>query len=412
MQAFSNVRVIDLTHVIAGPFCTYQLAVMGADVIKVEPPENLDMSRTSGALADVESRAEKSDMHSDFTAQNANKRGVCIDLKSVEGGEILRRLLADADVFVENYRSGALAKIGFDYAAVKALKPDIIYCSITGFGQRGPLAERTAYDNVIQAYSGLMAATGDADTAPLKVGPPVLDYGTGIQAAFAIAAALYQRTISGKGQHIDVAMLDAAIMLMSSHVTRFHHAGELVPVTGNNSAFNAGYCCYDTGEGLLMLGAYTGMQVKNMWAVLGDPDHGEALENLTPMAMGDYFEDDVRRIAEILRDKTADQWEVEFNRGRVPAAKVRELDQALADPQLGGRAVLQSASVDDQPAFRDLPVAAFQYAENGPRLRFPPPLPAQHTGEVLREIGYDDAQLLRLEKQGVIKLAPSNGKRP
>ena len=149
-----------------------------------------------------------------------------------------------------------------------------------------------------------------------------------------------------------------------------------------------------------------------MWAVLGDPDHGEALENLTPMDMADYFEDDVRRIAEILRDKTADQWEVEFNRGRVPAAKVRELDQALADPQLDGRAVLQSASVDDQPAFRDLPVAAFQYAENGPRLRFPPPLPAQHTGEVLREIGYDDAQLLRLEKQGVIKLAPSNGKRP
>lgn len=171
-----------------------------------------------------------------------------------------------------------------------------------------------------------MAATGDADTAPLKVGPPVLDYGTGIQAAFAIAAALYQRTISGKGQYIDVAMLDAAIMLMSSHVTRFHHAGELAPTTGNNSAFNAGYCCYDTGEGLLMLGAYTGTQVKNMWAVLGDPSHGEALGDLTPMAMADYCEDDVRRIAAILSEKTADQWEVEFNRRRVPAAKVRQLD--------------------------------------------------------------------------------------
>ena len=228
MQAFNDIRVIDLTHVIAGPFCTYQLAVMGADVIKIEPPQNPDMSRTSGVPLSDEDGAN---LCSDFTAQNANKRALCIDLKRDEGKAILRRLIADADVFVENYRSGAMTKIGFDYAAVKALCADIIYCSITGFGQTGPLAERTAYDNVIQAYSGLMSATGDAQNAPLKVGPPVLDYGTGIQAAFAIAAALYQRAKNGEGQRIDVAMLDAAIMLMSSHVTRYQHAGELAPLS-------------------------------------------------------------------------------------------------------------------------------------------------------------------------------------
>ena len=422
MQAFSNLRVIDLTHVIAGPFCTYQLAVMGADVIKVEPPGTPDMSRTSGVLptgkaagkAAGKGTGDQSErgagMRSDFTAQNANKRGVCIDLKSAEGREILGRLIAGADVFVENYRSGALGKLGFDYPAVKALKPDIIYCSITGFGQAGPLAARTAYDNVIQACSGLMAATGDTGSAPLKVGPPVLDYGTGIQAAFAIAAALYQRTVNGKGQYIDIAMLDAAIMLMSSQVTYFHHSGKLAPVTGNNSAFNAGYCCYDTGDGLLMLGAYTGAQVKNMWTVLGDPDHGAALGALTPMDMADYFADDARRITEILKEKTADQWEVEFNRQRVPAARVRRLDEALTGPQVAGRRLLQRASADaDRSDSEALPVAAFQYAENGPRLRFPPPLTAEHTAEVLREAGYSDAQLRDLHDRGVIKMTSSAG---
>ena len=410
MQAFSNLRVIDLTHVIAGPFCTYQLAVMGADVIKVEAPENPDVSRTSGAMpvkkASTESNAEESDMRSDFTAQNANKRTVCIDLKSARGVEILRRLIAGADVFVENYRSGAMAKIGLDYPAVKSLKPDIIYCSITGFGQQGPLAERTAYDNVIQAYSGLMAATGDRHTAPLKVGPPVLDYGTGIQAAFAIAAALYQRTVTGEGQYIDVAMLDAAIMLMSSHVTRFHHTGKLAPATGNNSAFNAGYCCYETKKGLLMLGAYTGAQMKQMWVVLGDSEHGEVLRTLTPMAMADYFEEDQRRIGEILKQETAAHWEIEFNRKRVPAARVRELDQALADPQLGSRTVLQTPPADAAwPSSEKLPVAAFQYAKNGPQLRFPPQPIARHTQEVLEEIGYDEGEITELQNLGVIKIA-------
>ncbi len=411
MQAFSNIRVLDLTHVIAGPFCTYQLAVMGADVIKVEPPHNPDISRVSGPI----SAAGEAGMGSDFTAQNANKRAVCIDLKTAPGREILARLIASADVFVENYRSGALADLGLDYPAVRASRPDIIYCSITGFGQHGPNAGRTAYDNVIQAYSGLMAATGDARTAPLKVGPPVLDYGTGAQAAFAIAAALYQRTATGEGQYIDVAMLDAALMLMSSHITRFQQSGQLPPPSGNNSDVNAGYCCYATAQGLLMLGAYSGAQVKNMWAVLGDPAHGAALDALPLAAMADHLERDVARIAGILLGKSAAEWEIEFNRKRVPAAQVRRLDEALADRQLHSRAVLQSAPDDPESgsdsgsysdsAARKLPVAAFKYAENGPALTRPPPVLAQHTGEVLREIGVGDDELKGLAEQGVIKMA-------
>ena len=417
MQAFSNIRVIDLTHVIAGPFCTYQLAVMGADVIKIEPPNNLDMSRDSGELplrqknTRHENAKNNDAQRSDFTAQNANKRAICIDLKTAEGADILRRLICTADVLVENYRSGALAKLGFDYAAVKKIKADIIYCSISGFGGGGPIAERTAYDNVIQAYSGLMAATGDSKSAPLKVGPPVLDYGTGIQAAFAIAAALFQRERDGFGQCIDVAMLDAAIMLMSSHVTRLQNAGEVMPVSGNNSTVNAGYCCYATKDGLLMLGAYTGAQVAKMWAVLGDAKYGECKANLTPMEMADDFDFDSKKIAAILMTKTAAQWEVEFNQKRVPAARVRELDETLTDPQLAVRRVLQTANRAGKTSgdgnAHKLPTAAFQFADHacGPQLHSPPPESGAHTAEVLREMGYGADEMMRMETEGVIKMA-------
>ena len=445
MQPFAAIRVIDLTHVIAGPFCAYQLAALGADVIKVESPARPDMSRASGAGA-----ADPAGMASDFTAQNANKRAVCIDLKSAAGAAVMRRLIATADVLVENYRSGALDALGFGYAAVKALRPDLIYCSLTGFGQHGPHASRTAYDNVIQAYSGLMAATGDAATAPMKVGPPVLDYGSGIQAAFAIAAALFQRASSGRGQYIDVSMLDAAVMFMSSHVMYAQAAGRAPPNTGNDHASNAGYACYATADGRLMLGAYTGAQARDMWTVLGDAAHGLALAELTPAGMAAHFDRDRPRIAGLLLAHSADHWEAEFNRRRVPAAKVRTLEEALAGEQLRGRTVLQtvdsrvgdgagggdgvgdgagagdgvgdgvgdgagdgdgvggdSGGGDNAAPMPKFPVAGFQFAApgSGPALRRPPPAFAQHTAEVLRELGYDDAELARLHAAGAIRLA-------
>jgi len=425
MQPFADIRVIDLTHVIAGPFCAYQLAALGADVIKVEPPRRPDMSRASGAGATC-----ATGLASDFTAQNANKRAVCIDLNSAAGAAVMRRLIASADVLVENFRAGALASLGFGFDAVKALRPGIIYCSLTGFGQTGALASRTAYDNVIQAYSGLMAATGEAGAA-VKVGPPVLDYGAGIQAAFAIAAALYQRQSTGRGQYIDVSMLDAAVVMMASHVTHLRTAGRAPPNTGNDHAANAGYACYATAAGQLMLGAYTGRQARAMWEALGDAAHGRELAELTPVEMAAHRDRDRARIAEILLTRTADDWEARFNRHRVPAARVRELDEALAEGQcralqavgdgapppprpqsvkraqrMGGDGASHSHS-DSDPTAAQFPVAAFQFAApgSGPALSRPPPAFAQHTAEVLREVGYDDGELARLHAAGAIRLA-------
>jgi crotonobetainyl-CoA:carnitine CoA-transferase CaiB-like acyl-CoA transferase len=402
MQPFSNIRVIDLTHVIAGPFCTYQLAVLGADVIKIEPPENPDTVRAKTA----EFPAGGNSLGYSYTAQGSNKRAISVDLKHPRGKKILGQLLMDTDVLVENYRTGAMAKLGFGYAAVKSIKPDIIYCSLTGFGQHGQDGERTAYDNIIQAASGLMSTIGTKQTSPTKVGPPVLDYGTGMQAAFAIATALFQRTSTGKGQYIDIAMQDAALMLMSSHITYIKETGKPPALSGNMSAFNAGYGCYETSDGLIMLGAYTATQANRMWQVFGDPEHGEELQDLQPPGFASHLEEDSRRIAEILMNKTAHQWEKELNANRVPAARVRKLEETLKDRQLESRKVIQSLDINGRES--SYPVAAFEFENGGPSLRFPPPVFAQHTREVLQDLGYNDGVIDDLASGGVVAL-PETG---
>lgn len=398
MQPFSNIRVIDLTHVIAGPFCTYQLAVMGADVIKIEPLHMPDMVRYDGA---DRSQAERG-MGSIYATQNANKRAVAIDLKTSAGQGLLKTLIKNADVLVENYRAGALGRLGLGYTDIKTVRENIIYCSITGFGQQGPLSDRTAYDNVIQAISGLMAATGFDSENPIKVGPPVLDYGTGIQAAFAIAAALFQRTQTGLGQRIDIAMMDAAIMLSSNNVTSFQASGISPAPTGNSSPDNAGYGCYPTRDGQIMIGAYTGEQLRRAWQVMGDPAYGEEVaEKKTYGHVDNIINNDRARITEVMLTATADEWEERFNANKVPAARVRGFAETYAHPQLANRSVLQQSELDGQSV--NLPVAAFQYAENGPALHSPPPVFAQHTTEVLKEAGLDQFEIDVLIAEGVIQ---------
>ena len=395
MQPFSNIRVIDLTHVIAGPFCAYQLGVMGADIIKVESPNNPDMLRATTN----EFPAGQAGLGAFFTCQNANKRAISLDLKTKQGQEIIKQLIATADVLIENYRVGALRKLGLDYEEVKKIKPNIIYCSMTGFGQTGPLSERTVYDNVIQAYSGLMAANGTPETGPVKIGPPILDYGTGTQAAFAIAAALYQRTFNGEGQYIDIAMLDCALMLMSSNITHYDQDNKLLPLSGNSSSFNAGYACYQTKQDLLMIGAYSGKQIKNMWIVLGDSKHAKKFENMQPPALLKYLETDATRISDVLLSKTAEQWEKEFNLQKVPAARVRSLDETLDDKQLEFRNVIQ---ISDDLKESKIPLASFKFNNNGPELKSSPPVLGQHTHELLQELGYDDDEITKLESNGTI----------
>ncbi len=399
MQPFEGIRVIDMTHVLAGPFCTYQLAVLGADVIKVELPGNPDMTRGSG----VSPALNEALYGTYFMAQNAGKRALSLDIKSSEGREVLLRLVASADVLVENYRGGTLDRLGLGHEALSAVNPMLIYCSLTGFGHTGPKRSDPAYDIVIQAFSGIMAANGEADAPPVRVGPPMIDYGTGAQAALAVSAALFQRERTGKGQRIDVSMLDAALMMMSANVAATQADGRPPRAHGNAHPAYAGYAAYPTSDGMLMIGAWTNRQMGALYRALGDAARAAAVEAMPRAEVGSRRDEDADFLRDALAEKTADEWEAILNQAGVPAARVRRLDEAMAHPQVASRAVLQGypgANRDGAP--KALPVAAFSYAHGGPAPGRAPPEIGEHNAEILAELGYGAAAIADLEERGVL----------
>ncbi|HEY7665261.1 MAG TPA: CoA transferase [Xanthobacteraceae bacterium] len=384
MRPFEGIRVIDVTHVLAGPFATYQLAVLGADVIKVEHPDEPDQSRGNG----TDKALNRRNMGTSFLTQASNKRAITLDLKSERDRELLKKLVATADVFVENYRPGAFEALGLGYEALAALNPRLIYASFSAFGQRGPRGEQTAYDHVIQATSGIMAMTGTEEVHPIKFGAPAIDYATGMTGAFALASALLQRERTGRGQRIDMAMLDVAMILMSSHLTGYLRNG-VHPRPHGNRHPHATNGAFETSDGLLMLGASNLRQQRRLWTVLGRPD-------MIKRSNEERDADHAREIAvlsEIMRTRSADEWEEFLQARHVPAARVRSMGEALADPQLASRGVVhRHAGASGVEGGFGVPLAAFTFAHGGPRIDTPPPALGQHNEEIFGELGVSRAQ--------------------
>ncbi|MGB0506959.1 MAG: CaiB/BaiF CoA transferase family protein [Pikeienuella sp.] len=399
MKPFENVRVLDLTHVLAGPFCSHQLAMLGADVIKVEPPSHPDMTRSEGV--DPVQSAELYGSY--FLAQSAGKRAMTLDLKSEGGQAIMHRLLQSADVLLQNYAGTALGDLGFGPEAAHAINPRLIYCMLSGFGHSGPKADHPAYDNVIQAYSGLMAANGDPETGPLRVGPPMVDYGTGAQAAMAISAALFQRTQTNKGQVIDVSMLDSALMLMSAMVVDSTITGTSPKRHGSDHPYYAGYRTYETSDGTIMLGAYTNEQLAKLFDALGETTRAAEVRATPRADIAASAKADAAMVANNLLSRPATEWEDVLNNAHVPAAKIRHLTETLAEEQVKLRGGLQSPGWPDKDtAPAQLPVAGFEFAHGGPSIDRVPPQFGEHTNEVLSEIGYSPTEITELQKQGVV----------
>ncbi len=398
-QPLKGVRVIDLSQVLAGPYATYQMALMGAEVVKIEQPGEGDWTRVGGALPDLSEQR----MGLGFLAHNAGKKSVTINLKAPEGLEIATTLLATADVFVENFKPGVAERLGLGFAAVRAANPKIVYCSISAYGQDGPLSRRPAYDHVIQGMCGIMLTTGKPGDGPTKVGAPYVDYATGMNAAMAAMAGLREVERTGEAVQIDVAMLDTALMLMASLMSQHLSAG-WKPVQNGNEAWSASPSsgAFDTADGMLMLAANNDTQFRNLCQAIG---RGDILQDPRWRTVSERNENAVSlraTLEETFRTRTAAHWEDVLDKASVPAARVRGLDEVLAEPQVRARGLTSEVRVEGHDGAIHIPTMSFKAnGENIPP-RTPPASLGADTEEVLLSAGIDPDRIAELRSSGVI----------
>jgi len=396
MMPLRDVRVLDLTNVLAGPFCAYQLARLGAQVTKVENPDGGDLARQLGADAAM---AEKQ-MGLSFVATNAGKRSVALDLKQPEGREIFLDLVEQADVLVENFRPGVMARLDLGYPALALRNPRLVYCAISGFGQTGPWAHRPAYDQIVQGLSGMMAVTGDAASAPLRVGFPVCDTLGGMTAAFALTAALLEQRATGRGRYIDVSLLEASLAAMGWVVGNFLHTGEPPAPMGNENITAVPSGSFPTGQGILNISANEQAQFETLCDLLALPElkhdprfadrrvrlrHRQALRRL---------------LCERLATRSAAEWEELFTRHGVPAGQVLGVEDVLAKAQLTSRGFVEALEVPGAGPVR-VTRPGFLLGEPFP-LPSPPPALGMHTRETLLGLGWSEAEIDGLAARGVI----------
>ncbi|MBN9249448.1 MAG: CoA transferase [Mesorhizobium sp. 61-13] len=329
----AGIRVLDLTNVLAGPYCAYQLALLGADVIKVEAPSGGDLARQLGASA----KLNEAGMGASFLAQNAGKRSVVLDLKDAGDRERFLDLVATADALVENFRPGVMARLGLGYEALKEVRPSLVYCAISGFGQTGPMRDNPAYDQIIQGLSGIMSITGTPETAPLRVGYPVADTLGGLVGAFSIAAALVRQKTSGQGAFLDVSMLECTLSALGWPVSNYLTAGVDPRPMGNDNMTAAPSGTFRTADGLLNIAANKQEQFVALCQLIGAPE----------LALDHRFSEREARkrnrsaltvlIEAALAAEPAAVWEERMNRAGIPAGRVLTIPQVLTEPQVVGR---------------------------------------------------------------------------
>jgi crotonobetainyl-CoA:carnitine CoA-transferase CaiB-like acyl-CoA transferase len=399
-KALGGIRVLDLTNVLAGPFCAYQLALLGAEVIKVEVPGSGDLARQLGADAELNARH----MGASFLAQNGGKKSITVNLKTPEGAAVLRRLVKSSDVLIENYRPGVMRRLGLAYETLRECNPSLIYCAITGFGQQGPMRDAPAYDQIIQGLSGMMSITGDARCAPLRVGYPVADTISGITAAFAIASALLRRHGTGEGAFIDVAMLDSALVTMGWVISNYLIAGVEPRPHGNDNFTAAPSGTFRTGDGLLNIAANKQEQFEALVKAVGC----EALAFDARFAERDSRKQNRKALTDALETglakRSAVEWEGILNKIGVPAGRVVTVPEALAFDQVASRELLQTFESVDGVEGRPITVArtGFKMSDGDPVAATPPPTLGAHTDEVLAGLGYTEAEMKALRKAGAI----------
>ena len=398
MKPLQGYRILDLTNVLAGPFCCHQLAHMGAEVIKVETPRGGDLARQLGADPELNEKR----MGVSFLAQNTGKRSITINLKTDTGKQLLRELARDADALVENFRPGVMDRLELGYSTLKRENPDLVYCAISGFGQDGPLRHAPAYDQIIQGMSGVMAITGDSDSAPLRVGYPVADTIGGMTAAFAVSSAL-ARQQGERGCLIDVSMLESVISTMGWVVSNLLIAGQQPLPMGNDNFTASPSGAFRTADGLINIAANKQEQFEAVCRTVGREDLIADARFSERQARLNHRAELSEQLEAALATRAAADWVEAFNAAGVPAGPVLSVADALEHPQVADRGMFgrfeNVAGVD-----RDIQVARPGIKINGEALATdaPPPQLGAQTAEILGELGYSADDMQRLTEEGAI----------
>ena len=398
MKSLEGYRVLDLSNVLAGPFCSSQLAHLGAEVIKIEVPVRGDLARQLGLDVELNQKL----MGATFLAQNSGKRSITINLKSTEGVAVFKRLVKTADVVVENFRPGVMDRLGVGYEVLRDLNPDLVYCAISGFGQEGSLKTRPAYDQIIQGMSGTMNITGDKESAPLRVGYPIADTIGGLTAAFAIAAALAKQD-GKRGTFIDVSMLESVMCTMGFQISNYFNANQEPQPMGNENFSSSPSGTFKTSSGQINIAANKQEQFEATCQVLGLND---LLEN-PKFATREARLENRAELSDVLNltlmTRSTDEWTELLNDVGVPCGPILTVPEALAQPQIAERGMV--GTFTDVPGVgRDIQVTRTGIKLDGraPTVDNPPPMLGEHTDEILGEIGLTDAEIKILKEQKAI----------
>jgi formyl-CoA transferase len=404
-NALGHLRVLDLTRVLAGPWCTQLLADLGADVIKIERPGTGDDTRAWGPPYLKDAQGADTSEAAYYLAANRGKRSVTVDLAHPDGQRVVRRLAERADVVVENYKAGQLARYGLDHAALAAINPRLIYCSITGFGQTGPHADRAGYDFIIQAMGGFMSITGERDDrpggGPQKAGVAVSDLMTGMYSTVAILAALAHRERTGHGQHIDMALFDVMLAMLANMNMNYLTSGQPPGRAGNAHPNIVPYQVFGAADGHVVIAVGNDSQFVKFCEVAGCPElssHPSYRRNADRVRNRDAV---LAIVEPLVRARPVAFWVERLEGAGVPCGPINNIAQALADPQVAARAL----RIDlPHPLSGVVPLVAnpIKLSATPPVYDRPPPTLGQHTTEVLRECGLDEAEIARLKSLGAV----------
>ncbi len=405
MGALSHIRVLDLSRVLAGPWCTQILADLGADVIKIERPGSGDDTRQWGPpFVSVDGGGNEESLY--FLATNRGKRSMTLDLSDSRGQKVVHELAAHCDVVVENFKVGALARYGLDYETLKGINPSLVYCSITGFGQTGPYADRAGYDFMIQAMGGLMSVTGEAEdvagTNPQKVGVAIADLVTGLYSANAIQTALIHRERTGQGQYIDMALLDCQVAILANQAMTYLAAGQTPVRMGNAHPNIVPYQVFETQDGHIILAIGNDGQFRRFCELADQPHLAQEPRFVANRGRVKHRAQLIEALALLMKSKNTDDWLNLLEPEGIPCGRINSIDETLNDPQVIHRQ-MRTQALHSSLGEINLLGSPLKLSETPGEVRRAPPVLGEDTDQVLREVlGYEDSAISALQADGVV----------